>query len=1096
MNGKFGDINSMLYFCISKCCEILRNNILNLINLTIMKRILPILCMCMCALTAFAQQRITGVVMASDEPDPVIGASVQVKGTTIGTITDFDGNFELQAKPGDVLVFSYMGYKSQEVPASSSPMRITLEPDNVQLQEVVAIGYGTMKKSDLTGSVTSVDADQLLKAPVSGIDQALQGRAAGVTVTSGSGQPGEGATIRIRGIGSALGGNDPLYVVDGVITGDIKWLSPNDIKSMEILKDASAAAIYGSRGANGVILITTKSGGDGKANISFDAYWGFQNRWKKLDLMGAKEMADTKLKIGTMRDGAAEIAYYKKNGFNEWMSVYNTGTSKYFPTVMTMATPDGLDYSAIDTDWQDEVFNRNAFMHNYNLSVDGGGEKGHYAFSASYFGQEGTIIGSDYQRLTLRLNSDVKLFKWLTVGEHLSFVNSSGRNAMNNSSSPGASVISAALAMAPWDPTYYPKGSTNAAGDDLSGRTAASSNFKNVVNPFSMVNESFPQDKTQRWVGDVYLSIEPVKGLTIRPSISMDTYLTRHRLFKNQYEYSTYDKMNKNFLEKSMSYYMSLLEETTITYAKEIGKHNFSVMVGQTWQEINSNGLSGSGAAILNPVEENWYLGNTTEDNNNPTGESVSRQRRLSFLGRAFYNYDNRYMLTVNFRADASSSFTKQPWGFFPSASLAWRISQEPFFRDRDLTWLDNLKVRAGYGRVGNEAVGSGAFVQTIFSSPNVFVGYPFGNPQVVAQGAGVLTLVNPAGGWETNEQWDAGIDFGFWNGMLSGTIDYFRRNTLDALLYVTAPAHVGNRYSPVNNVGNIRNEGVEISLNHDNRVNSNFSYNIGVNLSYIHNELTALNGGSPIWGDRTKTDLGMPLNSFWGYEYEGVYKSDEEVLEQFYQYKNNDEANLHAGDARYKDLDGDGLLTENDKKNIGNNFPKLTYGLTFGAEFYGVDVQLFFQGVYGNKIYNALRLRTEGAGTECAFSTSMRDAWIGYTDAVRQQLLARGIDYYDLENRDGTIPNPVGSTLNSENSTRFLESGSYLRLKNVQIGYTLPQNITTKFHCSRLRFYVTASNLFTITKYSGYDPEVGSGVDYGNYPQSRTFTFGLNANF
>ena len=1063
-----------------------------------MKKTIFLLSFLICCTTVFAQISVSGNVEAGDDGSAVIGANITIKGTTTGTITDFDGNFSLTANPGDILVVSYMGYQTQELAVKNSPLKIILQPDNVMLDEVVAVGYGTMKKSDLTGSVASVKAEDLIKAPVAGLDQALQGRAAGVTVVTNSGQPGETATIRIRGIGSALGGNDPLYVVDGVITTDIKWLSPNDIKSMEILKDASAAAIYGSRGANGVILITTNQGAEGKVNIAFDAYWGMQNRWKKLDLLGAQDMADLKLRIGAMRDGASEISFYKTNGFNEWMSVYNTGTSKYFPTVMTFANPDGLDYSSIDTDWQDEVFKKNAFMHNYNLSLDGGNDFGHYAFSASYFGQQGTVIGSDFHRLTLRLNSDIKVNKWITLGEHLSFVNSGGRNATFNNASPGSSIISASLGMAPWDPVYYPEGSTNAQGEDLSGRTAASSNFKNVTNPMSMVNESFPNDKTERWVGDIYLEIKPVEGLTIRPSLSMDYYLTSHSLFKNQYEYSSFDKMNKNFLEKSMSRYMSLLEETTITYAKEIGKHNFSVMVGQTWQEINTHGLSGSGANILNPIESNWYLGNTTEDNTNPTGESVGRQRRLSFLGRAFYNYDNRYMATVNFRADASSSFTRQPWGFFPSLSLAWRLSEEPFLRDRDLRWLDNIKIRAGYGRVGSEAgLGSGTFIQTIFTSPNVFVGYPFGLTQTVQNGAAVLTLVNPTGGWETNEQWDAGVDFSFWNGKLSGTVDYFRRTTLDALLYVNTPAHVGNRYSPVNNVGNILNEGVEITLSHDNRVSKNFSYNIGANMSFIRNELTALNGGSPLWGDRTKTDLGMPLNSFWGYIYEGVYNTDAEVLEQFYGYADNDAANLHAGDSRYKDLDGDGLLTENDKTNLGNNFPKMTYGLNFSAEFYGVDVQLFFQGVFGNKIYNALRLRTEGAGTECAMASQMKDnAWIGYSDAVRNALLSRGIDYYDLENRQGTIPNPVGSTLNTENSTRFLESGSYLRLKNIQIGYTLPEKITKKFYCSRLRFYATASNLFTITKYTGYDPEVGAGVDYGNYPQARTFTFGLNANF
>lgn len=1059
------------------------------------KRIYLMTVMVLSALSIMAQSlTVTGVVMAQDEPDPVIGANVMVKGSTTGTITDFDGNFSLEAKAGDVLQISYMGYKPQEVTvANAGPLRITLIPDNVQLQEVVAIGYGTMKKSDLTGAVTSVSAEQLLKAPVAGIDQALQGRAAGVTVMTGSGQPGEAATIRIRGIGSAIGGNDPLYVVDGVITdNDISFLSPNDIQSMEILKDASATAIYGSRGANGVILITTKSGTEGKINVGFDAYWGFQNRWRKLDLMNSKDFALTKLRIDAMKNGASQLADYMNDGFNEWMAVYNA-KSDYFPVIKSPTNPNGFDYSAQETDWQDEVFNPNAFMHNYNLSFDGGGEKWHYAFSASYFGQDGTIIGSNYQRLTLRLNSDIKICKWLKLGEHLSFVSTSGRNAMNNNSSPGASVISAALAMAPWDPTHYPEGSYNKSGDNLSGRIAASSNFKNVTNPFTMVEESYPKNNNERWLGDIYMEITPVEGLTIRPSISMGTSLNRDRNFKNKYDYSSYDRATKNFISSSMTRYMSLIEETTITYAREIGKHNFSVMAGQTWQEWNQYGMGGSGAEILNPVPSNWYISNATQDLTDAS-DNVARIRRMSFLGRAYYCYGSRYMATVNFRADASSRFHEKPWGFFPSVALAWRLSEEPFIRDKEVDWLDNIKIRAGWGQVGNDGIPSGSFVQTMGSSDKVFYGYPLGLSQEMQYGAAVLTQVNTSGRWETNEQWDAGVDFGFWNGMLSGTIDWFLRDTKDALLYVNAPAHVGNRYSLIKNVGVIRNQGVEVTLEHRHKVGP-VNYSIGGNVSWIKNELIALNGGSPLWGDRTKTDLGMALGSFWGYEYEGVYQSDEEALQHLYSYT-AEEIGVHAGDAKYKDLNNDGKIDENDKKVIGNPFPLLTYGINLSADFYGVDIQLFFQGVYGNEIYNALRLRTEGAGDECTLSTTMADVWVGYTDLVRTSMEVKGLDWLALENRNGTIPNPVGSPMNHENSSRFVEDGSYFRLKNLQIGYTLPKNITQKFHCSRLRFYFTATNLFTITKYSGYDPEVGSGVDYGNYPQSRTFTFGLNANF
>ena len=1061
------------------------------------QRIFTIAMLSWMTLAAFAQAiTVTGVVMAQDEPDPVIGANVMVKGSTNGTITDFDGNFSLTANVGDVLQVSFMGYKTQDVKVTGAgPLRITLESDNVQLQEVVAIGYGTMKKSDLTGAVTSVSADQLLKAPVAGIDQALQGRAAGVTVTSNSGQPGEAATIRIRGIGSALGGNDPLYVVDGVITTDIKWLSPNDIKSMEILKDASAAAIYGSRGANGVILITTKSGGEGKVNISFDAYWGFQNRWKKMDVLKSKDFAETELRISAMRDGASEIAYYYNNGFRPWLNLYKLGNANV--TKISEYYPINFAYENQETDWQDAVFRPNAFMHNYNLAFDGGSDKGHYALSASYFGQEGTIIGSNYRRFTLRLNSDFKVRDWLKIGEHFSLVSYYGRNAMNNNSSAGASIISAALAMAPWDPVYYPQGSVNKNGKDISGYYSAGSNFKNVTNPYQMAYNSEPMNRTERAVGDVFFDITPVKGLTIHAAISADYGVVRNRTFAYPNIYTSYNASDLNYLSSSMERSLQLLEEATVTYAREIGKHNFSVMVGQTWSEWNSYSIGGSGANILNPIPSNWYLNNVTEKQTYAS-DGVGRTRRLSFLGRAFYNYDSRYMVTVNFRADASSKFTKNPWGFFPSAAVAWRLSEEPFIRDKDLDWLDNIKLRAGFGQVGNDGIGTAAFQYTMFSSEDVFVSYPLGTDQnsgITANGAAVLRLVDENGKWETNEQWDAGIDFSFWNGKLGGAIDYFRRETKDALLYVNAPAQVGNMHSPVRNVGNILNEGVELTLTHENKAGA-FHYNIGANFSYLHNELTKLNGGSPLWGDRTKTDEGMALNSFWGYEYEGIYQTDEEALEQLYTYT-KEEIGVHAGDARYKDINGDGKLDEKDKKVIGTPFPKFTYGFNFSADFYGVDIQLFFQGVAGNAIYNAQREMLEGDGNSYALASYMKDqVWVGYTEAVRNSLLSKGIDYYELENRNGTIPNPLGSPTNTETSTRFLEDGGYLRLKNLQIGYTFPLKWTQKFRCSRLRIYATATNLFTITKYKGYDPEVGSGVDYGNYPQSRTFTFGLNANF
>ena len=1063
------------------------------------KRIYLIAVMAMMTLSVMAQSlTVTGVVMAQDEPDPVIGANVMVKGTTLGTITDFDGNFTIQANAGDVLHVSFMGYKPFEVKVSNAgPIRVTLVPDNVQLQEVVAIGYGTMKKSDLTGAVSSVKADQLTKTPAAGLDQALQGRAAGVTVNSDNGTPGAAAKIRIRGIGSALGGNDPLYVVDGVITSDISFLAPNDIQSMEILKDASATAIYGSRGANGVILITTKSGGEGKANVSFDAYWGFQNRWRKLDLMDAHTMAETKLAVDAMKNGADALDIYYNRGFNEWMAAYNTGNNPYYPTVMTKKYPDGLDYSAINTDWQDEVFRKNAFIHNYNLSVDGGNDKGHYSFSASYFGQDGTLKGSDYKRLTLRLNSDYEIRKWLKIGEHLSFMtNWTTNDASNNNANAG--VLSQSLRMAPWDPTHYPEGSVNKLGEDLSGIVSASSNFKNVYNPFSILEENFPSKTANRWVGDIFLEITPIKGLKLRSSLSLDNSLNRERGFGNAYAHSNYDKREKNYVSSSIKRYNTLLEETTLTYANEIGKHNFSIMAGQTWSEYNYYTMGGAGASILNPVAENWYLKKATEDIT-PASDDVDRQRRLSFLARAFYSYDSRYMITANFRADGSSKFKKNPWGFFPSVALAWRLSEEPFMREQELDWLDNIKFRACWGQVGNDGVNENDFVLKI-EDGTYFSSYVLGNPAVNVKGATITTYVNQDGRWETNEQWDAGIDFSFWNGKLSGSVDYFLRDTKDALLYVPAPAHAGSQFPMVENVGVIRNQGVELVLNHENKVGP-VHYNIGGNFSWIKNELTKLNGGSPRYEDRVIINEGLPLRAFWGYEYEGVYTSDEEALQHLYAYDAST-IGVHAGDAKYKDISGpngvpDGKIDDNDKTMIGNQFPAFTYGLNLGADFYGVDVQIFFQGVADVDVYNALRHVTEGAGDEMTLSKTMSNVWIGYTDLVRDALQNKGVNWMNLENRSANaLPNPVGAPTNNETSSRFVEDASYFRLKNLQIGYTIPKQYAEKAHIQRARVFVSGSNLLTFTKYSGFDPEVGSGVDYGNYPQSRTWTFGVNLNF
>ena len=1038
-----------------------------------MRKLFLVICAVLCATGLYAQgTKVQGTITSKEDGQPLAGVTVMIKGTFTGTSTDANGSYAitLPGKGGGTLTFSYLGYKDQErtVSPSTTTLDVVLESDAMMLDEVVAIGYGVMRKSDLTGAVASVSAEQLQKTPAAGLDQALQGRAAGVTVNSSTGQPGAAAEVRIRGIGT-VNDSSPIYVVDGVITSDINFLNPNYIASTEILKDASSTAIYGSRGANGVIIVTTKSGNknNSKVNVEFNAYVGIQNRWNKLDLMGSAEQARTEI---TMQGQQSQINFFNQNGFNAWLSAYKLGKSSFYPVIASDKNPDGLNYAAIDTDWQDEVFRKNALIQNYHVSVSGGSEKSSYALSASYFSQEGTIMGSNFKRLTLRSNTNYTVTKWLKIGENISFVSSEGRNAMNNNASPGASILSAALAMAPWDPTHYPAGSVNAAGEDLSGRIAASSNFRNVTNPFSMVERSHPLNQTDRWIGNVYLELQPVKGLTFRSEVSMDLASTRDRLFKDAYFYSEYDKADKNYISRSMNRAQTMRYENTLTYRNDWGKHSFSAMVGQTTEEYKYYFIGGAGASILNPSPNNWYLNQATDDRTE-SSDSAARTRMFSLLGRLHYSYDNRYLVTFNFRADASSKFPENLWGYFPSTALAWRISEEPWLRGSDV--LDNLKLRAGWGQIGNDKINTNSFTQVMFNSGPSFVDYPLGLSPVLIPGATVLTYVNTGGKWETTEQWNLGVDFGLWNGKLTGTVDLFLRDTKDMLLNVTAPAHVGNRYSSTANVGTVRNQGIELSLGHANRIGS-VRYTIDGNVSFIRNRLTALNGGERVYGDRSICDVGLPLYSLWGYEYEGIYRSDEEVAQHQYAVTNLSE---HAGDARYKDQNGDGRIDDSDLVKIGNPFPWLTYGLNLSLEWKGLDVALFFQGVYGNEIYNAVRARTEGKGQEATLSTSMRDVW-------------------SASNPGGSIPNPWGSMRNFENSSRFVEDGSYLRLKNFSIGYTLPQRWTKKMHMNRWRFYVTASNLFTITDYTGYDPEVGGGVDYGNYPQSRTFIFGTNINF
>ena len=1043
-----------------------------------MRKLLLLLSLITVTALSASAEKVSGTVTDAADGEPLIGATVMIKEKPgVGVATDFDGNYSIDVQPGQTLKVTYIGYKNAEKKVASgvATYDFALESDSQMLDEVVAIGYGTAKKSDLTGSVTSIGSDKLTKTPASSLANALQGQAAGVTVNSLTGRPGAQAEVRIRGVGT-INGASPIYVVDGVITDDISFLSPNDIEHTEILKDASATAIYGSRGANGVIIVTTRSGRNQNARITFDGYIGFQRRWKKLEVMNASDFAEAYININANNTSRT---YYENFGFNKWLGVFQgVAQSDYYPTIYDPDTnPTGFDYSSQNTDWQDEVF-RTGLIQNYHLAIEGGTDKFNYNASGSWFGQEGIIKGSDYSRFTGRLNTSYQAFPWLKIGENVSFMASVARNAYesgDNSESAGANIISAAFAMAPWDPTRYPEGSVNRKGRDLSGGISAGSNFKNVTNPLSMIEYSHPKTRNERWVGNVYIDLTPVKHFMLHSSYNFDYRITTDKSFMDAYEVSSYDKRDKNFLSSSMarSYYWNV--DNILTYTNTFGKNDLSAMVGFTVEEYTYYSIGNSGSSILNPVERNWYLSQVTDDFGTPS-DGVARNRRQSWLGRVNYSYDGRYLATVNFRADGSSKFPEHHWGYFPSFALAWRMSSEAFMRD--ITVISDMKLRFGWGKVGNDNIGNDAFILNMFNNGPTFVGYPFGMVPSIANAAAVLTWINNGGHWENTEQWSLGLDFGFFNNKLTGSIDGFIRNTNDMLMSVNAPAHVGNRYAGMANVGRVRNQGIEITLEHRNTVNEWFHYSVSGNISFIDNKLTQLNGGSPIYTNYNQVqvvDINQPLYYYWGYQYAGVYRTDEEVLEYLKGYDATSTP-FHAGDAKFIDNNGDGVIDDNDRVYLGSTIPKINYGLNLTAYLKDFDINLFFQGVGGNKIYNQMRHRLESNGTTSVLSPIMADAW---TES----------------NPDGSIPNPKNS-VNYYVSDRFLESGAYFRLKNLQIGYTLPQKLLGKSGFDNVRFYAQISNVFTITKYSGYDPEVNGGVDYGNYPQAQSFLFGVNISF
>ena len=1085
----------------------------------------------------FAQTtvEVSGIVTSQEEGEPLIGVSVHSKGGNAGTATDINGRYSLSVPVNSTLTFSYVGYNPKEVVVrKGGQLDVVLSSSENVLQEVVAIGYGTMKKSDLTGAVGSVSGKDLRAAPVAKVDQALQGRMAGVTVNSNSGQPGEGAIIRIRGIGT-VGESSPIYVIDGIITDNINFLSPSDIASLEVLKDASAAAIYGSRGANGVILITTKQGdGTGKQNITFESYFGVQNRWKKLDVMGRDEMARSR----AIFSAPSTLEELERDGFNKWLSNNATAMSMYdklYPRIMSEEYPDGFDYSSVDTDWQDAIFVKDATIQNYYLSADGGNEKSSYLISGNYFDQEGLLIGSYYTRLTLRVNTSFQVKKWLKIGENLSFSNSKSRNIQNNGNT---ALIASALSMAPWDPVKYPegtysnwarKGETRADAVDLSGKYSSPSLFRNVAHPYNQALNAYHFPNNDDWVGNLWAEITPVKGLVVRGDVATKLWYGMNRTYTPILTDVTFNAITRNGVSAWMERSKYMAYTGTATYNTLINKkHDLMVMFGVTADEFDRYRISASGSDLAKFKEKDWYITRTPDTveltydatgkltNARPTrtgsDDPSGKIRMASYIGRVHYVFDNKYLLTSNIRYDGSAKLTKGLyWHVFPSIAAAWKINEEEFFEPLE-DKVDFLKLRLGWGRLGNErSLSANGSIASITSSGSWMYAYPLGSPNVLQAGKGMLYYPSITR-WESTEQYNVGLDFSLFHGLLSGNLDLFKRYTYDMLMDMNAPAHVGNRYAPKGNAGTVLNQGVELLLEHRNRI-GDFSYNVGGNLSFLKNKLTKLNDGEPLWDGVIVSNEGYSLNTIYALKYDGVFQTQEEINNYTWTNPETGEVKMiqpdaQPGDAKYLDLPytvkegskyvdypADGKIDELDRTDCGNPFPWLTYGLNLGVEYKGFDMQMFFQGVAGNKVYNYLRQnKLEGDSFSSVLSTDMKNVFLPGPDPDDP---TKTINI--MPGSNGSIPNPTitSSPDNKKESSRFVEDASYLRLKNFQLGYTIPKHLTKNIiGIERARIYVAASNLLTFTKYKGYDPEVGNnGRDYGNYPQVRTVMVGVNVN-
>jgi TonB-linked SusC/RagA family outer membrane protein len=1033
--------------------------------------LLIMLCSFSLASAQSSDAKITGVVLEDSNGQPLFGVSILLKGTNNVVSTDVDGSFSIKAKIGETLVLSYIGFIKQEVKITDSKLTVRLKVDVKSLDEVVVIGYGKSKRKDLTGSISSISGAELVKTSPTTFDQALQGKVAGVVVQQISGQPGGGVSIQIHGISSISGTNSPLYVIDGVIipppskaengSNPLNTINPSEIETIDVLKDASATAIYGSQATNGVIVITTKRGKTGRPQISYEGYMGYQQIPKRLPTVNLQQLA-------TFLNERAEV----------WG----------FDTRPEFANP---KYLGEGTNWQKELF-RSAPQSNQSISINGGNDATQYLFSFSYFDQEGIALGSNFKRYSVRLNLDNKTTNWLKIGTSLQLA-----NVVENVTTSNAGVISNALGLTPDVPVKN--------GDGTWGGVSNESNWVDpVVNPVAMATINTNINRRYQVFGNVYAEIQFSKNLSLRNEVSGNFDFSTNRSFQPQTTFGKYTTPNPTSASYNYNQNINTVLRNYFTYNHDYGKSILNLVVGHEANLNAGEGVSASRSRFPSNDIQSIDSGDPTTSRN---GGSMGNSASESYLGRVNYNLLDKYLFTFNMRGDGSSNFSKKKrWAATSSVAFAWKIKNEKFLEK--VSAINDLKLRLGYGLTNNQGIPGNTYNTELATIPNGLSG--------IAQYQ--MNLANANVQWEVTKNGSAGLDGTLFNSKVNFSVDVYNRFTDGLLLKVPLPEYSGtttdwspgSMVAPYVNVGSVSNKGIDIRIGTNNISTKNFSWKTDITVSHNVNEVKSLGAGGKdanLTKGNSRTVVGRSIGEFYGYIYDGIFATPKDFETHALPADQSlvprpiskSGGGIWYGDRMFKDLNGDGIIDTRDQTFIGSPYPKFQFGFNNTVSYKNFDLNIFFSGSYGNKVLNQLALSQNNPKNNTNYFT-------GILDYARVAMIDPNGSTTDYTNYHVTNPNTtiVGLRNDDTNENRrmtniALEDGSFIRCKNITLGYNFPKGILQKVHVSSARFYANVSNAFIITKYTGMDPEIGgwdplqTGYDGGYYPQSRVYTFGFN---